>query len=111
MNANTYSILAVLAAAAAVYGVFLSFDLFLLLVFCQIATIPKYFLIAVWGSTRREYDAMKLPVLRQIYTAGLPGWFFPVSPALCRAAVPRAPGRAFHRFWLRSRLVAGEIIH
>jgi NADH-quinone oxidoreductase subunit M len=40
--------------------VFLSFDLFLLFVFYEIAIIPKYFLIAIWGSTRREYGAMKL---------------------------------------------------
>ncbi len=33
-----------------VYGVFLSFDLFLLFVFYEIAIIPKYFLIAIWGS-------------------------------------------------------------
>ena len=43
-----------------VYGVFLSFDVFLLFVFYEIAIIPKYFLIAIWGSTRREYGAMKL---------------------------------------------------
>ncbi len=43
-----------------VYGVFLSFDLFLLFVFYEIAIIPKYFLIAIWGSTRKEYGAMKL---------------------------------------------------
>jgi NADH-quinone oxidoreductase subunit M len=43
-----------------VYGVFLSFDLFLLFVFYEIAIVPKYFLIAIWGSTRREYAAMKL---------------------------------------------------
>lgn len=45
---------------AAVYGVFLSYDLFLLFVFYEIVIIPKYFLIAIWGSTRREYGAMKL---------------------------------------------------
>jgi NADH-quinone oxidoreductase subunit M len=44
----------------AVYGVFLSADLFLLFVFYEIVIIPKYFLIAIWGSTRREYGAMKL---------------------------------------------------
>jgi NADH-quinone oxidoreductase subunit M len=44
----------------AVYGVFLSFDLFLFFVFYELAIIPKYFLIAIWGSTRREYAAMKL---------------------------------------------------
>ena len=54
-----------------VYGVFLSFDLFLLFVFYEIAIIPKYFLIAIWGSAPRdaspanrgalrEYAAMKL---------------------------------------------------
>jgi NADH-quinone oxidoreductase subunit M len=43
-----------------VYGVFLSYDLFLLLVFYEIVLIPKYFLITIWGSTRREYGAMKL---------------------------------------------------
>ncbi|MCL5096574.1 MAG: NADH-quinone oxidoreductase subunit M [Candidatus Omnitrophica bacterium] len=43
-----------------VYGVFLSFDLFLLFVFYEIAIIPKYFLISIWGSTNKEYGAMKL---------------------------------------------------
>ena len=49
-----------LALIGGVYGVFLSFDLFLLFVFYEIAIIPKYFLIAIWGSTNREYAAMKL---------------------------------------------------
>lgn len=45
---------------AAVYGVFLSWDLLLFFVFYELAIVPKYFLIAFWGSTRREYAAMKL---------------------------------------------------
>jgi len=60
-----------LVLIAGVYGVFLSFDLFLLFVFYEIAIIPKYFLIAIWGSkphdahgenagALREYAAMKL---------------------------------------------------
>jgi NADH-quinone oxidoreductase subunit M len=49
-----------LALIGGVYGVFLSFDVFLLFVFYELAIIPKYFLIAIWGSTRREYGAMKL---------------------------------------------------
>ena len=49
-----------LALIGGVYGVFLSFDLFLLFVFYEIAIVPKYFLIAIWGSTRKEYAAMKL---------------------------------------------------
>jgi NADH-quinone oxidoreductase subunit M len=40
--------------------VFLSFDAFLLFVFYELAIIPKYFIIAIWGSTRKEYGAMKL---------------------------------------------------
>ncbi len=49
-----------LALIGGVYGVFLSFDLFLLFAFYEIAIVPKYFLIAIWGSTRKEYAAMKL---------------------------------------------------
>jgi NADH-quinone oxidoreductase subunit M len=49
-----------LALIGGVYGVFLSYDLFLLFVFYEIAIVPKYFIIAIWGSTRREYGAMKL---------------------------------------------------
>ena len=53
----------------AVYGVFLSYDLFLLFVFYEIVIIPKYFLIAIWGSTRREYGAMKLAIYSFIGSA------------------------------------------
>ncbi|MBM3823317.1 MAG: NADH-quinone oxidoreductase subunit M [Verrucomicrobia bacterium] len=49
-----------LALIGGVHGVFLSFDLFQLFVFYEIAIIPKYFLIAIWGSTNREFGAMKL---------------------------------------------------
>jgi len=45
---------------AGVYGVFLSADALLLFAFYELAIAPKYFLIAIWGSTRREYGAMKL---------------------------------------------------
>ncbi len=58
-----------LALIGGVYGVFLSFDLFLLFVFYEIAIIPKYFLIAVWGSTRKEYGAMKLALYSLVGSA------------------------------------------
>ena len=48
------------ALIGGVYGVFLSMDLFLLFVFYEIAIVPKYFLIAIWGGAKREYAAMKL---------------------------------------------------
>lgn len=49
-----------LTLIAGVYGVFMSMDLFLLFVFYELAIIPKYFIVAIWGSTRKEYGAMKL---------------------------------------------------
>ena len=43
-----------------VFGVFVSLDLFLLFFFYELAVFPMYVLIATWGSTRKEYAAMKL---------------------------------------------------
>jgi NADH-quinone oxidoreductase subunit M len=43
-----------------VYGVFLTLDLFWLFVFYDISLFPMYPLIAIWGSTRKEYGALKL---------------------------------------------------
>jgi NADH-quinone oxidoreductase subunit M len=54
---------------AGVYGVFLSFDLFQFFAFYELAIVPKYFLIAIWGSTRREYGAMKLALYSFIGSA------------------------------------------
>jgi NADH-quinone oxidoreductase subunit M len=45
---------------AGVYGVFVSLDLFLLVFFYELSIFPMYIMIAVWGSTRKEYAAMKL---------------------------------------------------
>src|SRR5689334_8693481 len=58
-----------LALIAGVYGVFLSFDVFLLFVFYELAIIPKYFIIAIWGSTNKEYGAMKLALYSFIGSA------------------------------------------
>ena len=49
-----------LVVVAGSYGVFLSADLFLLFVFYELVIVPKYFLIAIFGSTNKEYGAMKL---------------------------------------------------
>ena len=49
-----------LLVVAGSFGVFLSADLFLLFVFYELVIVPKYFLIAIWGSTNKEYGAMKL---------------------------------------------------
>ena len=49
-----------LLVVGASYGVFLSADLFLLFLFYELVIVPKYFLIAIFGSTNKEYGAMKL---------------------------------------------------
>src|SRR5947199_497832 len=49
-----------LLVVAGSYGVFLSADLFLLFGCYELVIVQKYFLIAIWGSTNKEYGAMKL---------------------------------------------------
>lgn len=46
-----------------VYGFFISIDLFTMFVFYEIAVIPMYLLIGIWGSGPREYSAMKLTLM------------------------------------------------
>ncbi|MDI1356122.1 MAG: NADH-quinone oxidoreductase subunit M [bacterium] len=45
------------------YGFFISLDLFTLFFFLEIAVIPKFLLIAIWGSGKKEYSAMKLALM------------------------------------------------
>lgn len=54
-----------------VYGVFISIDLFTLFVFFEIAVIPMYLLIGIWGSGPREYSAMKLTLMLMAASAVL----------------------------------------
>jgi len=46
-----------------VYGFFISIDLFTMFVFYEIAVIPMYLLIGIWGSGPKEYSAMKLTLM------------------------------------------------
>ncbi len=43
-----------------VFGLFMSLDLFFIFVWYDVSLFPMYLLIAVWGTTRKEYAAMKL---------------------------------------------------
>ncbi len=43
-----------------VFGLFMSLDLFFIFIWYDVSLFPMYLLIAVWGSTRKEYGAMKL---------------------------------------------------
>ena len=48
---------------AGVYGTFVMLDLFFFFLLYETAVLPMYLLIAVWGSTRKEYGAMKLMMM------------------------------------------------
>ncbi|RLT35891.1 MAG: NADH-quinone oxidoreductase subunit M [Chloroflexi bacterium] len=48
---------------AGVYGTFVMLDLFFFFLLYETALLPMYLLIAVWGSTRKEYGAMKLMMM------------------------------------------------
>jgi NADH-quinone oxidoreductase subunit M len=62
------------------YGFFISLDLFTLFFFLEISVIPKFFLIGIWGSGKKEYSAMKLALMLMggsaLVLVGLLGLYF-----------------------------------
>ena len=46
-----------------VYGFFICTDMFTMFMFYEVALIPMYLLIGVWGSGQKEYAAMKLTLM------------------------------------------------
>jgi NADH-quinone oxidoreductase subunit M len=61
LSREFFFLLMLLSAGA--YGFFISLDLFTLFFFLEIAVIPKFLLIGVWGSGKKEYSAMKLALM------------------------------------------------
>jgi len=49
--------------ATGVFGFFISLDLFTMFLFYEMAVIPMYLLIGIWGSGPKEYSAMKLTLM------------------------------------------------
>ena len=49
--------------AVGVYGFFISVDMFTMFFFYEIALIPMYLLIGLWGTGKKEYSAMKLTLM------------------------------------------------
>lgn len=45
------------------YGFFISMDVFTLFFFLEVAVVPKFLLIGIWGSGKKEYSAMKLALM------------------------------------------------
>ena len=56
-----FVLLTLLALGA--YGFFISFDLFLMFFFLELAVIPKFLLILNWGSGNKTYSATKLVLM------------------------------------------------
>ena len=46
-----------------VFGFFITIDLFTMFMFYEVALIPMYLLIGIWGTGRKEYSAMKLTLM------------------------------------------------
>ena len=55
--------ISLIVLSTGVYGFFISIDLFTMFVFYEIAVIPMYLLIGIWGSGPKEYSAMKLTLM------------------------------------------------
>lgn len=61
MRKEFFLLLMMLAAGA--YGFFISLDLFMMFFFLEVAVIPKFLLIAIWGSGKKDESAMKLALM------------------------------------------------
>src|SRR5664279_1762891 len=78
LNKEFFFLLLLLSVGA--YGFFISLDLFTLFFFLEIAVLPKFMLIGIWGSGKKEYSAMKLALMLMAGSAlvfvGLIGLYF-----------------------------------
>lgn len=70
--------------AGGVFGFFISLDLFTLFMFFEVAVIPMYLLIGIWGTGPKEYSAMKLTLMLMgasaILIVGILGIYFNSAP-------------------------------
>ncbi len=71
--------------SSGVFGFFISLDLFTMFLFYEVAVIPMYLLIGLWGSGPKEYSAMKLTLMLMGGSAfllvGILGIYINSSPA------------------------------
>src|SRR6476661_3581567 len=91
------------------YGFFISLDLFTLFFFLEVAVIPKFLLIGIWGSGKKEYSAMKLALMLMggsaLVFVGLMGIYFSTGTAgsfdlteISNMHIPLATQRIFFPF-------------
>jgi NADH-quinone oxidoreductase subunit M len=73
-----------LLLATGVFGFFISIDLFTMFLFYELAVIPMYLLIGIWGSGPKEYSAMKLTLMLMgasaLLLVGILGIYFHSAP-------------------------------
>jgi NADH-quinone oxidoreductase subunit M len=78
MPKEFFTLLMLLSAGA--YGFFISLDLFVMFFFLELAVVPKFMLIGIWGSGKKEYSATKLALMLMGASAlvfvGLLGLYF-----------------------------------
>lgn len=71
--------------ATGVFGFFISLDIFTMFLFYELAVIPMYLLIGIWGSGPKEYSAMKLTLMLMAGSAllfvAILGIYFNSAPA------------------------------
>jgi NADH-quinone oxidoreductase subunit M len=95
--------------ASGVFGFFISIDLFTMFLFYELAVIPMYLLIGIWGTGPKEYSAMKLTLMLMGGSAfilvGLLGIYFNSAPdggkltfnllEISKVTIPAAAQRIF----------------
>lgn len=100
MTKEFYFLLILLALGA--YGFFISLDLFVLFFFLEVSVIPKYLLIGIWGSGKKEYSANKLALMLMggsvLILVGLLGMYF-------------AAGRSFDLLQIAKTTIAAPTQH
>ena len=103
------------------YGFFISLDLFTLFFFLEVAVIPKFLLIGIWGSGKKEYSAMKLVLMLMggsaLVFVGLLGIYFNTDigngqhsfdlPAIAQAGISPEAQKIFFPFAFIAGAVRG----
>jgi NADH-quinone oxidoreductase subunit M len=98
--------------SSGVFGFFISLDMFTMFLFYELAVIPMYLLIGIWGSGPKEYSAMKLTLMLMggsaLLLVGLLGLYFNSAPdggqltfnltEIAKIKVPIAAQRFFFPF-------------
>lgn len=82
---NREFFISLILLSTGVFGFFISLDLFTMFLFYEVAVIPMYLLIGIWGTGPKEYSAMKLTLMLMggsaLLLVGLLGIYMNSAPA------------------------------